>query len=371
MSLRIEVNGIEYERFPAANAILRLDALARTFSFEATAEDAVPLPFRGGEACKINVDGETVITGFIEIVTVKGDDGSHSIEMTGRGRTGDLLDSSIGSLGTIRPGTLKSVVKQVIAHLDPLTPQADRLQVVDEVGPDPFNKAEDLAAAEPGQNAFEFLEKLARKRQVLLTSNGEGNLVIARGSGVKIPKAFILHRVADNSNNVLGYDATFNLTGRFNTYEMVTQLNMGAINLGGTPVAASVASQGHDKAVRDRAIRRGRQLILVGESMSSGPEDERRATWEQNIRRARGTVYSATVDGFRNQAGLLWEPNTLISVIDEYADIEATMLVNEVEFNLDDDTGSTTTLSFVEGDAYSLALEEPETEELGGGFVLS
>lgn len=369
MSLRIEVDGVEYENFVSASAILRLDALARTFTFEATAEDAAPLPFRGGEACKVKADGDTVLTGNIEIVNAEGDDSSHSIELTGRGRTGDLLDSSIGGLSHIKPGTLRGIVQQVIAHLDPDTAPADRIPVVDEARPASYNKAEDLAAPEPGENAFNFLERLARKRQVLLTSNADGAVVIAQGSGVEIPGAFIQHRIADSSNNVLKWSVSYDQTGRYNSYKMVSQMNLLALNLAGSPSAESVVGQGQDKVVLDQAIRRGRQLVLVGESMSSGPEDERRAKWEQNIRRARGAVYSVVVDGYRNQVGLLWEPNTLIQVVDEHAGIEAKMLVNTVEFNLDADTGSTTTLSFVESDAYSLALEEPETEKLGDGLL--
>ena len=367
--MRIEVDGIQYQDFVSASATLRLDALARTFSFVATSDQAVPLPFKGGEACKVVVNGEDVITGFIELVNVDGDDESHTIQITGRGKTADLLDSSIGTLDTvIRPGSLKSVVEQIIGHIG-----AD-LQVIDDVSPAPFNSAEDIVAPEPGQNCFDFLERLARKRQVLLTSDGEGNVVIAQGSGTTVEGAFVQHRVADDSNNVLAYSASYDLTGRFNVYRMVTQLNQGALNLAGVTPAASVVSQGQAVVVRDNAPElqaRARQLVLVGENMSSGPEDQKRAVWEQNIRRARGRVYSATIDGHRNQAGLLWTPNTLIRVVDEYAGINALMLVNTVEFQLNDQGGRTTILSFVESDAYSLALQEPVTEKVGDGLVLS
>ena len=44
--MRIEVDGKEYSNFVGASAVLRLDALSNTFSFETTAADAVSLPFR-------------------------------------------------------------------------------------------------------------------------------------------------------------------------------------------------------------------------------------------------------------------------------------------------------------------------------------
>lgn len=374
--MRIEVDGVEYSNFVSADATLRLDALSNTFSFEATAEDAIPLPFKGGEACKVSVDGEQVLAGFIELVNVDGGPEDHSIALQGRDRTGDILDSSIaGGFSDLGQSiSLKRIIERVIAHLDPDTPARDRIQVVDEVNPARFNKAEDLAAPEPGQNAFEFIESKARKRQVLLTSDADGNVVISLGTGVEV-EAFVQHRIQDNTNNVLSYSASFDTTGRFNVYQTVSQLNPTAFNFSTSPTISSLVSQG-GKSVVDALIRKGRQHVLVSENMSSGTEDEKRTRWEKNIRKARGQVYSAVVTGYRNQTGNLWAINELIQVVDEYAGIpraggSGKMLVNSVTFSLtgEEDAGRTTTLSLVQPDAYSLALEEPVEEELGGGLT--
>ena len=94
--MRIQVNGIEYSNFNHAVATIRLDALSNTFNFGATSEKGNPLPFKGGEECAIIVSGEKVITGFIEIIDVDYDSGSHSISIQGRDKTADLIDSTIG-----------------------------------------------------------------------------------------------------------------------------------------------------------------------------------------------------------------------------------------------------------------------------------
>ena len=61
------------------------------------------------------------------------------------------------------------------------------------VNPKAFSDAEDLASPEPGENAFAFIEKYAKKRQVLLTSDSSGRIVIDANSGIKADGAVQQH----------------------------------------------------------------------------------------------------------------------------------------------------------------------------------
>jgi len=67
MTMVLEVNGVQYDNFTAASCEIRLDALSNTFSFEAVAAEGAALPFKGGEACRVIVNRQAVLTGFIEI----------------------------------------------------------------------------------------------------------------------------------------------------------------------------------------------------------------------------------------------------------------------------------------------------------------
>jgi prophage tail gpP-like protein len=362
--MKIEVDGVQYSSFVGASVILRLDALTNTFSFEAASEDGRPLPFEGGEACKVFVDGEQVLDGFIELVNVEGDSSTHKIDVQGRDKTGDFLDSSISVLDDfVPPISLREIIERVIAHL------GLDLSVVDEASPEPFNEAEDLFAPEQGANAFEFVEKYARKRQVLLTSNADGSIVIASPTGTP-SSSYVRHLIDDDSNNVLSYSVSRDQTGRFNLYQSFSQRNAVPASVYGgasrelAAILDAIIAQGDARTVFDAAIREGRQHILVAESMSSDGEDFNRATWELKVRRARGNVYSATMDGFRGQSGELWAVNDLVSVRDAYARIGSTMLVNSVTFSMDGE-GRSTTVSLVEKDAYTLSLEEPEQDDSG------
>ncbi len=364
----IEVNGIQYSGFTRANVQLRLDAVANTFSFDSATEGATAFPFKLGDKCKVFANDVLVMTGNIEIVTGSWDANTHTINFSGRDKTGDLLDSSISSLSDLTaPISLATICKRVIAHI------GSDLLVIDEANPAIFTEAQDIASPEPGENAFQFLQKYSRKRQVLLTSNQFGNLVLVVGGGETI-EATVIHHIddVDRANNVVRADVSYDSTGRFNVYKTVSQLNTSAGFAAGIVAAESVADQGSNRQALDREIRRGRQLILIAEAPSSGKDTLDRATWEANMRRARGKVYNAEVRGFEDKSGNLWRLKTLPLIHDEFADIEARMLVNTISFtNGMSDGSETTRLGFLERNAYTLKLQEPseDKDNVGSAFT--
>jgi len=356
--INLEVNGIEYTNFVSARCDIRLDALSNTFSFEAVTPKGEKLPFKGGDSCSVIVDGELALTGSIEVIGVDYDAQDHTIMVSGRDKTGDLLDSSIDVISDISGDnlTLKLLIEKVIAHL------GLGIKVIDEVSPEPFNSAEDIAAPEPGDNAFSFIEKYARKRQVLLTSNADGNIVITANSGT-VAAGAVQHVIGALDNNVLSASFSFDTTGRFNSYKMSSSLNPTPLNLAGLTALASLVNQGG--GVFDSAIRKGRQMVLISETSLSDKDCEKRAKWEADIRKARGLMYSATVTGFRvgdTRGGDLWAVNKLYQIVDDYVGKIETMLCNSISFNYDADDGSTTALGFVGKNAYTLFVEDKDSK---------
>lgn len=366
MTMMLEVNGVPYENFTAASCEIRLDALSNTFSFEAVAAEGEALPFGGGEACRVIVDGEAVLTGFIEVVDVSYSAADHTITVQGRDKTGDLLDSNIENVPQLKAGiTLKEIIEKVIDDISgPDITAANKIKVIEEVTTKPFDPAQDVISVEPADNAFDAIEKYSRKRQVLLTSNSDGDVVITSGSAVKAAGA-IQHIIGAEDNSVIASSFSFDTTGRFNIYKFASQQNPLALNVAGVTGLDSVVSQGG--GVSDPDIRIGRQLVLISEAPGSSDQNEARSKWEANIRKARGLVYSVTVPGYRvdptDSGSALWQINRLYQIVDDYLGKSEPMLCNSVTFTLDVDGGQLTSLSFVDEKAYSLDLEKPETSK--------
>jgi len=362
--MRLEVKGVQYDNFISASCEIRLDALSNTFSFEASLPEGEPLPFKGGDPVKVLVDGELALTGSIEIIEVTYNADNHVVTVSGRDKTGDLLDSSIDALADLRADnlTLKNVIETIIDNIG-----AD-ITVIDNANPEPFNPAEDIASPEAGDNAFAFIEKFSRKRQVLLTSDANGNVVIETNRG-QTAEGSIQHIIGASDNNVLASEFRFDTTGRFNIYKFASQLNPAALNSAGDTDPTSIVDQ--SGGVSDAEIRAGRQLILVAESPFSSTQDEKRAKWELDIRRARGLIYSATVPGFRvgGDTGDLWKINRLYQIVDDYLGKQEPMLANSITFSIDVDNGRQTAIGFVDEKSYSLSLAKPKTSETATDVV--
>ena len=360
MTLQLEVDGTLYERWTEATVDMRLDALSRSFSFSAVGSERYPLPFSVGDECRVFVDDQVVLSGHIELLNVDGDATSHDLTMAGRDYTCDLLDSTLGAINDITPPiSLKRICDAVVRHLAPGVEVSERLGVVDDVSPALFNKAEDKISPDPGEGAFEFLERWARKRAVMLTSNPQGDIVIIDPAGEEI-EAWVHHRKNSNDNNVVAYSMSYDQTGRYNLYKSQAELNPNSLVLAGLTSTAKIVDQS-GQAI-DSLIREGRQMVLVSESAFSNAENRDRAQWERNVRLARGRIYSATVAGYKNQTGELWEVATLPWVISEMAGINTRMLLNSVRFSLTPEMGAQSVLSFVEADAYTMDLAEPTVE---------
>lgn len=359
-TLLIEVNGTQYSNFKSASVRLQLDAIAGNFDFVAVSKKTEPLPIKLNDECSIIVDDEKVLTGFVESVDVDYDATSHSINITGRSKTADIIDSMINSLEIKPPITLKAVIEKVIVHI------GAEIKIIENTTVEKFNSAEDLLSPEIGQNAFEFIEKLARKRQVLLTCNGEGNIVITQSSSDSAPIG--LQNIIDgNENNIESASVSYDSTERFGKYVSKSQLNLTALNVSGKASSKDIVNQKSSDVI-DEQVRQSRQFVIQAESASSDQQNQKRAQWEANIRKTRSIVYSTVFNGF-GVNGKIWMPNQLTSIKDEFAGINAEMLLNSVIFS-QDGYSANTSLAFVEKDAYTLKLNEPiKGNVLGEGLV--
>ena len=350
MPINLEVNGNEYTNFTEAGVTLALDTLANDFSFSAALPEGEKLNIKGGDACTVIVDGELVLTGYVENITGHYTATGHNVVITGRDKTSDLIDSSIDVIDDIRDSvTLKEIIEKVITHI------GSDIAVVNDATPAPFNKAEDIIAPLPGENAFLFVEQYAQKRQVILTSNANGDVVITNSQETS-GGGLLQNAVKSDTNNIIEASWSYMAGNLFRKYINKGQLDPGALDFAGAKSEDGLVSQRGES--EDIDIRGGRQLVTV---LSKGFSDDQlleRAKWSKKIRQSRSIAYSCHVQGFTNTAGKLWAANTVVSVFDDFADINQDLLINSVQF-LYGAAGSRTLLTLVPAGAYELQLKEP------------
>ncbi len=346
--MMLEVNGDRFTNFVSGECDIRLDALSNSFKFELSTKGSQDIPFLAGQPCSVYVDGEKVLTGSIEQWTQDHDETSHTITISGRDNTAKLVDSTIGVIDQVFGDdlTLKSLIELIIDHL------GLNLKVIDEAMPEPFNPAQEVVNPEQGENAFQFIEKHARKRQVLLTSNADGNIVITKNTG-NFAAGVVQHSIGANDNNVISASFNYDNTKRYNRYIVASQGIPVALNLAGDSSLASLVNQGG--VVVDGDIVEGRQLYLIVQSTASDDESLMHAQWIADVRRARGLIYKATTDRFRVgvKSDDIWRINMIYNIVDDFVGKIEPMLCNSIKFRMNESTGRTSLVEFVGQRAYT------------------
>ncbi len=375
MTLTLEVEGQEYDNFISARVGFSMREGSGTFSFKAASSTVTSFPIQVGNTVRVLADNVNVLTGFVDAINIRFDDESHDIAIEGRSKTSDIIDSSLDELNFTAPISLEAIVEKIVEKVFTpfvvqqgftVAPQAPlvvggTLNVINQV-PDleDFKKGE-LIAVEAGQNAFELIEQYCRKKQVLITTNADGDIVLTRNAendtGLKL-----INIANSNENNITRGFMSVDTSRRYNSYKVKSQTNMSAFNFSGGSTDAKQASDKTGEVIDD-SIRSSRKIVFVSENAEDDANAIQRATWEANIRRTEGFVYEATVFGHTNDNGLPWAVNELIRVTDQFADIDALLLIERVDMSYDKVKGSVTDLSMAAQDAFKVELSEPTNQE--------
>lgn len=318
-----------------------------------------PLPADIGDECQIILAGTPVLTGFIKSVEGTLDYGSHSINLTAKDKTDDLIKSTIGpELNIKAPVDLKQVAEKTIKQM------GLDIKVIDKVSPEVFKQGE-VVSGDIEDRGQKFLDQWAKKRGVILNTDGKGNLVLNQNQ--KEQSKYKLRSGPEGSNNnILSSSYSNSEEGRSSEYNASGQKSPNDKEFWESrsksdPLgSADAMSTNWGKAI-DTAIRPQLKLHFRGRKGMQGKTPEETAKWSANVNRARGFTYKCKVQGFtQGLGGSLWWPGLLVEVLDWHWNIDHILFLKSVAFNKTWGEGATTDLEFTVEDAYT-----PQAEPSG------
>lgn len=353
--ITIEINGIRFEGFEGISVFKNIETISGSFTFFATSDNVTTFPIKRSDVCKIFIKDEPVINGFVDTVQVSYNANTHSIVVQGRDRTSDIIDSTVvGNKEFSPPTSLERIIRTVLDEN-----KLSAISVINQAGTIETFPEGTQYSSPFGQTVFEFIETYARKRQVLLTTNGNGDLVITR-SGTTEAVTTLQNKLNGEFNNIISGNISYTSDELFNKYVLQSQLNPAAFSFGADTSSSNVTNQGGE--VEDKSIRKTRQIEITSNSSDNNADLANLAVWIKNIRKARSTIFSVVVQGFHQDEAQtrLWIPNELVKVDDDFADVNATLLIKAVEYDLSLDGGSLTTLHLVPPESYTLQVKIDE-----------
>ena len=343
--LTLLVGGREYGGWQEVSVTRSMEAVAGSFSVrvsERWAGQDTRWPIRPFDAVRVLMGGHRVVSGYVDSVRPAFDSGQHAVTITGRDKTGDLVDCS----AVHSPGEWRGLD---LVRLAGVLCKPFGVSVRAAVG---VGAAFDVFKLQPGETAWEAIDRAARMRGVLVMSDGAGGLVITRAGQGRATTALV------QGANILAASGEYQATERYSDYTVKGQ-HFGTDELNGEAAATVQAT------ASDSGVPRYRPLVVIAETAVALGGARDRAQWEATVRAARADRVTVTVQGWQQEDGSLWPVNALVNLRSSWLGIDGDMLITGVRYNLGGQ-GTTTELTLARPDAFT---PEPIVGKSGLGNI--
>lgn len=371
--IHLEINGQPLEMFKNVEVSRSYQSVPAEFSFTATVSpsDLTQFPVTIGDACKVIVKGEVFVSGFVDEITPRHNKDTHEISVRGASKVVDLVESCIdGSYDIHGPQTLKEALESIIFKSGVDVAVIDTTET-----PATFDEGE-VIAGDIGYSAWSLMLQCAIKKNVLLTENANGDVVITSAAGTKINTTLIKEENGAK-NNIMGSNMRLSHAQRYHTYTAISQDGSSAMsfNLLGEEDPSEGDSTGSDNrgTAFDGEIRQSRKKAFITEQSSDHAQCLERAVWQANYQRVQSFEYNCTVQGFFYTTGEMIDCGHVVNVKDVYMSVESDLIIDTVTFTYTQRGGSLTRLKMLLPDAFTLEASEPKFEDTGndmGGLFL-
>lgn len=323
----IELSSSSFPGFKTADITLSMSSLSNGFQVDYAPTDRLAQrPASLGDALKIRVDDDLILDGWVESTPETLEHDNLQLVLTGRSKTGDLVDSSclIGKPPRWKNVPARTVIQDIAAAFD---------IEVQQVGPtgDPL-----VTFRVPrGEFAGDAIQRAAALRALQAYCVG-GDLILAQAGATQtktvLEEGFNIIR-AERANSHIARHSLYRFHGQTRATDELTGLKAGQLK----------------GEVEDPAITRYRPLDLRGDGHSKGDMGVR-AVRERNRRAALGDGLTLDIDTPVMDEGKAWRPNMLVPVKIPTLAVEETYLITTVRYRVvADEINTTLELSLPEG----------------------
>lgn len=318
-----------------------------------------------GQGAEVFIGADKVITGWIDEGEWSIDENSHAVSISGRDITGDLVDcSAVHKPGSWSGGTLEHIANELTAPFgirvtaDASTGATFKGGQVQPKGKGglPKTKASKVGrfSVQQSETVYEALDRLAKQRAVLLTTNEDGDVELRRPGLTRASYGLVL------GVNLKTISFTNDVKDRFSDYTVKGH------PVGGDYVLDTASSAPSAKA-KDPGVTRYRPLVILNEDTASGASLADRARWEASIRAGKARKATATVQGWRTPDGDIYRVDRLVRVQAPLVGVDADLLLAAVKFT-QGLQGRTTELTLAPATAYQL-IDQPAPKGAKGKGV--
>jgi prophage tail gpP-like protein len=318
----VVVSGGRWKNWTRVSVAYGAKQSVRAFGLSVTDNNGQPFAaawnFMPGTAVQIMEQSDLLLTGFIDRMSPSFDQKGHKVEINGRSRSGDHVDSSIEH----NTNEFKNKTPLEIGN------EIDK-QGVGFKSSEQLDKI-DLFRTNPFESVFSGMERLTRSEQLLMIGNADGSVQLAKGGKISVNAPLV------EGLNIIAASAVFDDGDRHSGYKVKGQKALG-INRKAIQIS---------EEAKDGGVTRNRPKHIPHERRTTSATAKKRAAHHRDRQMGESTSAKIRVQGWRDQNGLLYVENTLIFVFSPILKLNMQMLIESIDLTMDE-SGSFAEISVV------------------------
>lgn len=328
----LNVAGYNFRDWETVWVQLRANESFSYFRFTAVERDTPPglfykLQFVPGEPCKINLGGIDVIRGIIETRQVGYDANRHGVELQGKSLTAWPARSSVNTkTGSFDGMTFEQVARKVLSEY-PVG-----VKVVGNLNNQPFEKLQN----QPGEMIWDFLERIARPRGIVLGTDSFNNFLLIDNHTKPVLNTELIE-----GQNIKSMQCVMHKEALYTEYKVIGQTSGNDQSFGSSNNELE-GSWGGSSPAKALLITPAEQPVKSIQEIIDRAKNE--AIWHEYMQ----VECTVVVQGWFRDNETLWWPLDNVFVHSPMCPLSQVMKIQHVTFEQNNNGGTFTTLDLVQ-----------------------
>jgi prophage tail gpP-like protein len=307
----ITVGGMEYQGWKSFSYSASAKSPERSFQIVGAKSDIAAFSVRDWlrAPCTISSNGTLVMTGEVMGVEITIDPGNHEIRVSGKSRGHHLVTNSVDHKTHEWDKETKTLVEVA--------------QDVDKPGigfsTDEVMRKLPKVRANVGDSMMHFLDKLARRERMFLSSKKDGGVAITR------------HGKFRHTGGIVEGDNLARGTAKFSVEKRVEKVKV----KGHQPTGTGEKSFRFQAEATDPGARKNTTKVIVPKTPMTEKEAKELAEHLIDNRFGDSVQLQCELQGFRDMGGMIWEPGWLVWCEVPSCELSMELAINEITLHQD------------------------------------
>lgn len=329
--IAVKLGGRRYSFWESANIHMAIGEFAREVSLSVS--DGLDASSAAGNltmGAPISVvcDDKTVLTGYIDDVSVQYSGTSHNIVIRARSKTADLVDCSFTGDAQFNGQSARRTIMEICRPFGITVLWNCTDWTIGE-----YN-------ANVGDTCAGIITEICKRGGVFYTDDASGNLIITNLTP-DASVATIYNKPQSETSNVLSADVKFSSRDRFSEY--IVQSQDTAIDGDETAEYAYMASGSY----KDSGVTRYRPKVIIAQTNQDSGADINSAEQEYRTAIAASAEFGYKINGWKDDFGNILHGGTIVNLVDEFAHVDNRLIIKSVDLTVSNTSGCTADLKLV------------------------